>query len=175
MKAPKVLSLLLLSIAWAEATHASKSTKNAQPEIDRYFPRTLKESSGFERSRRQAYYSNREPVSRENEENNILDQIKTATATGLGSSFNFGAQFSQGYIDLGSRDLVEEGAATLAFVFDTTGSMSDDMQQVIVGAAEILNTVLQKFDRPIHNYVFVPFHDPGESCFQCLFNLLISK
>ena len=58
---------------------------------------------------------------------------------------------------------MEEGAASLAFVFDTTGSMSDDLQQVIVGASEILNTVLEKFERPIHNYVFVPFHDPGES------------
>ncbi|XP_063876640.1 hemicentin-1-like isoform X2 [Scylla paramamosain] len=160
MSAPKVLSMLLLSVAWAEATHTSKSLQNAQPEIYGDTQRTYKESSGLERSRRQAYYNNREPVSRENEENDILDQIQTATATDLGSSFNFGAQFSQGYIDLGSRDLVEEGAATLAFVFDTTGSMSDDMQQVIVGAGEILNTVLEKFDRPIHNYVFVPFHDP---------------
>ncbi|MPC83116.1 Hemicentin-1 [Portunus trituberculatus] len=163
MRAPKILSLLFLSVAWAEATHASKSIENAKPEIDKDSQRTYKESSGFERSRRQAYYDNRESVLRENEENDILDQIQTATATDLGSSFNFRAQFSQGYIDLGSRDLVEEGAATLAFVFDTTGSMTDDMQQVIVGAGEILNTVLEKFDRPIHNYVFVPFHDPGES------------
>lgn len=153
--------MLLLSVAWAEATHTSNSLQNVQTNIYEDTQRTYKESSGLERSRRQAYYSNRQPVSRENEENDILDQIHTATATDLGSSFNFGAQFSQGYIDLGSRDLVEEGAATLAFVFDTTGSMSGDMQQVIVGAGEILNTLLEKFDRPIHNYVFVPFHDPG--------------
>lgn len=97
-------------------------------------------------------------------DDDILDQIITATAIDLGDTIGLGSEFSQGYIDLGARDYVKEGAVTLAFVFDTTGSMFDDMQQVIDGAGKILNTVLEKFERPIHNYVFVPFHDPSECC-----------
>ncbi|XP_063600047.1 hemicentin-1-like [Penaeus indicus] len=91
----------------------------------------------------------------------IVEKIREASNTRLLSSGSLGSSFSQGYIDLGSRDLVEEGAATLAFVFDTTGSMSDDLMQVINGASRILKTVLEKFERPIHNYVLVPFHDPN--------------
>lgn len=115
-------------------------------------------SDNHQRPPRQTYYNQASGRSEED----ILDQIITATAIDLGDSVGFGAQFSQGYIDLGSRDYVKEGAVTLAFVFDTTGSMFDDMQQVIDGAGKILNTVLEKFERPIHNYVFVPFHDPRE-------------
>lgn len=159
MRAAKLLSSLLLSVIWAQAARTLNLMQNAHPETYENTQSIYRDWNGLQRSRRQTYY-NQESALREND---ILDQIKTATATNLGSSFNLGGQFSQGYIDLGSRNPVEEGAATLAFVFDTTGSMSDDMQQVIVGAGEILNTVLEKFDRPIHNYVFVPFHDPGES------------
>lgn len=55
-----------------------------------------------------------------------------------------------------------EGAASLAFVFDITGSMYDDLVQVIEGAAKILATALFRRDKPLYNYVLVPFHDPGE-------------
>ncbi|XP_047486615.1 uncharacterized protein LOC125037503 [Penaeus chinensis] len=98
----------------------------------------------------------------------IVEKIREASSTRLLSAGSLGSSFSQGYIDLGSRDLVEEGAATLAFVFDTTGSMSDDLMQVINGASRILKTVLEKFERPIHNYVLVPFHDPSECFCFCL-------
>lgn len=56
---------------------------------------------------------------------------------------------------------VAEGATSLAFVFDITGSMYDDLVQVIEGAAKILATTLSRREKPLHNYVLVPFHDPG--------------
>lgn len=56
---------------------------------------------------------------------------------------------------------VPDGAASLAFVFDITGSMYDDLVQVIEGAAKILATTLSRREKPLYNYVLVPFHDPG--------------
>jgi len=56
---------------------------------------------------------------------------------------------------------IPQGSASLAFVFDITGSMHDDLVQVIDGAARILATTLARRDKPLYNYVLVPFHDPG--------------
>jgi len=56
---------------------------------------------------------------------------------------------------------IPHGASSLAFVFDITGSMYDDLVQVIEGAAKILATTLARRDKPLYNYVLVPFHDPG--------------
>ena len=57
---------------------------------------------------------------------------------------------------------IPSGAASLAFVFDITGSMYDDLVQVIEGAAKILLTTLARREKPLYNYVLVPFHDPGK-------------
>lgn len=55
------------------------------------------------------------------------------------------------------------GAATLAIVFDVTGSMYDDLMQVIEGASRIMEKTLSKATKAISNYVLVPFHDPGKA------------
>jgi hemicentin len=57
-------------------------------------------------------------------------------------------------------DVLPQGSASLAFVFDITGSMYDDLVQVIEGAAKILATTLARREKPLYNYVLVPFHDP---------------
>lgn len=62
--------------------------------------------------------------------------------------------------DTGSETPV--GGITLTFVFDTTFSMYDDLQQLIRGAKRILDTALNRIDTPLYNFALVPFHDPGK-------------
>ncbi|KAM6184061.1 hemicentin-2 [Erethizon dorsatum] len=52
------------------------------------------------------------------------------------------------------------GDATLAFVFDVTGSMWDDLMQVIDGASRILERTLSSRSQAVASYALVPFHDP---------------
>ncbi|XP_071515843.1 hemicentin-1-like [Panulirus ornatus] len=159
-----LLAALLQGLSWAAWALPDTTDPQAlcMPERDlKEFNNFLKNENFTQRSRRQASgFQQHQWSTPELGNEQILEKIRTASSTKLASPTSLSAKFSQGYIDLGSRDPVEEGAATLAFVFDTTGSMSDDMQQVKDGAGKILSTVLEKFERPIHNYVFVPFHDP---------------
>ena len=77
------------------------------------------------------------------------------------------AQDMSGDVDDDTTDFyadryIPQGSASLAFVFDITGSMYDDLVQVIEGAAKILATTLARREKPLYNYVLVPFHDPGQ-------------
>ncbi|XP_026331776.1 hemicentin-1-like [Hyposmocoma kahamanoa] len=55
---------------------------------------------------------------------------------------------------------VENDKSSLVFVFDTTGSMYNDLEQLRNGAGMILETALEDSD-VIEDFVFVPFRDPA--------------
>ncbi|XP_075041291.1 hemicentin-2 [Mixophyes fleayi] len=61
---------------------------------------------------------------------------------------------------VGCDTLQDDTAPSLAFVFDVTGSMYDDLRQVIEGANRILERTLNRRTKAISSYVLVPFHDP---------------
>lgn len=51
---------------------------------------------------------------------------------------------------------------SLLIIFDGTGSMHDDLQQLTQGAQEIINDLSSRNDSPIFNYVLVVFRDPSK-------------
>jgi hypothetical protein len=95
-----------------------------------------------------------------------------------------GAEISPDEINESDDEGTQRGA-TLAFVFDSTGSMWDDLVQVKMGAERIMAAMLERPDKPIYNYVLVPFHDPGKLsqpyllnswyCKVHIWNLLVHK
>lgn len=53
------------------------------------------------------------------------------------------------------------GTTSVTFVFDVTGSMHDDLLQVIQGATHIYNTTIRR-EYSIYDYILIPFADPGK-------------
>ncbi len=53
------------------------------------------------------------------------------------------------------------GMSSVTFVFDVTGSMHDDLLQVIQGATHIYNATLRR-EYSIYDYILIPFADPGK-------------
>ncbi|XP_035900028.1 hemicentin-1-like [Anopheles stephensi] len=54
----------------------------------------------------------------------------------------------------------KDGQRSLVIVFDATGSMLDDLQQLRDAARLIIAEITQRDTNPIFNYIFVPFRDP---------------
>lgn len=71
-----------------------------------------------------------------------------------------------------SRSAKEDGGSSLVFVFDTTGSMHDDLKQLSEGAEMIMDAALEE-SNVISNFVFVPFHDPSKFSFFFSFILVL--
>lgn len=53
------------------------------------------------------------------------------------------------------------GTTSVTFVFDVTGSMHDDLLQVIQGATHIYNATIRR-EYSIYDYILIPFADPGK-------------
>ena len=49
---------------------------------------------------------------------------------------------------------------SLLIVFDTSGSMNKDLEQLRGGAQDIVNLFASRKDQPIYNYVLSLFNDP---------------
>lgn len=52
--------------------------------------------------------------------------------------------------------------ASLLIVFDGTGSMHADLNQLRGAALKIVNDLAEKESNPIYNYILSVFRDPGE-------------
>lgn len=60
------------------------------------------------------------------------------------------------------QDRPRDDQKSLLIVFDATGSMHDDLEQLRSGAKEIIHELSARTDNPIFNYILVVFRDPGE-------------
>ena len=66
------------------------------------------------------------------------------------------------------RDRPRPDQKSLLIVFDATGSMHDDLEQLRAGAQEIINELSAREDNPIYNYVLVVYRDPSKFSYQSL-------
>lgn len=60
------------------------------------------------------------------------------------------------------RDRPRPDQRSLLIVFDATGSMHNDLEQLRAGAQEIVNELSAREDNPIFNYVLVVYRDPSK-------------
>lgn len=66
------------------------------------------------------------------------------------------------------KDRARPDQKSLLIVFDATGSMHDDLEQLRAGAKEIINELSARQDNPIYNYVLVVYRDPSKFSYQSL-------
>lgn len=64
------------------------------------------------------------------------------------------------------KDRPRPDQRSLLIVFDATGSMHDDLEQLRSGAQQIVNELSARVDNPIYNYVLVVYRDPSEFSYQ---------
>jgi hypothetical protein len=67
-----------------------------------------------------------------------------------------------------SSDRPRSDQKSLLIVFDATGSMHDDLEQLRDGAQEIINELSERGDYTIFNYVLTVFRDPSKCCLSAL-------
>lgn len=119
---------------------------------------------------------NRLPSLDKHKVNTIDSQHRSGDETGSEnheeSDITFGVEISPHEIRETDDEETHSGS-TLAFVFDSTGSMWDDLVQVKMGAERIMAAMLERPDKPIYNYVLVPFHDPSKLSQLYLLNSLL--
>lgn len=60
------------------------------------------------------------------------------------------------------KDRPRPDQRSLLIIFDATGSMHDDLEQLRIGAQEIVNELSAREDNPIYNYVLVVYRDPSK-------------
>lgn len=59
-------------------------------------------------------------------------------------------------------DAPNPGQKSLMIVFDGTGSMSRDLEQLRSGATDIVNDLSSRANNPIYDYILTIFNDPSK-------------
>lgn len=76
----------------------------------------------------------------------------------------FNQQFfeSPKQLSISPADGPNPGQKSLMIVFDGTGSMSRDLEQLRSGANDIVNDLSSRANNPIYNYILTIFNDPSK-------------